>query len=82
LSFELVPGLAALIDEMFLVEEDGIGQPVLAQELPDVLLGVEFRALRRERHQGDVAGHDEIACDMPAGLIEQQRGMASRRDVG
>ena len=49
-----------MIDEIFGVEKDAVGQPVVAHELPDVLLRVEFGALRRQRHDGDVAGHDEF----------------------
>ena len=82
LSFEFVPSVAAVIDEIVGVEKDAVGQPVVAHELPDVLLRVEFGALWRQRHDGDVGGNDELRGEMPAGLIEQQRRMASGGDIG
>jgi len=40
---------------------------------------VEFGRLRRQRHQGDVGGNVELVGEVPAGLIEQENGMGSRR---
>jgi hypothetical protein len=34
---ELVPGITAVIDDITLGVEDAVGQPVVADELPDVL---------------------------------------------
>jgi hypothetical protein len=45
-------------------------QPVVAKELPDVLLWVEFRAFGGERHDRDVGRNDELVLQMPAGQIE------------
>ena len=49
--------------------------------LPDVFLWVQLRAFGRQRHDGDVAGHAQVRCGVPSGLIEQQRDMAAGRDL-
>ena len=54
-----------MIDEVFAIEKNAIGKPVVAHELPDVLLRVEFGALRRQRHDGDVGRHDEFCGEVP-----------------
>lgn len=78
---ELVPGEAAVVDDVVVGLEDAVRQPVVAHELPDVLDRVELRAPGRQRHQGDVGRHDQLGRSMPSGLIEQQNGMCARRDV-
>ena len=37
LSFELVPGITAVIEDCVSIFEHAVGQPVVADELPDVL---------------------------------------------
>ena len=56
---ELVPGLAAVIDEIVIGFEDAVGEPVIAHKLPDVFDRVEFRTFWREGDDGDVGRHDE-----------------------
>ena len=51
---ELVPGFAAEGDDVVVGFEDPVRQPVVAEELPDVLDRVQFRRPGRERQQGDV----------------------------
>jgi hypothetical protein len=79
---EFVPGVAAMVEQVFVGGEDPVGEPVVAQELPDVLDGVQLWALRRQWQDGDVFGHDEITREMPAGLIEQEHSMLAGRDLG
>ncbi len=43
LSDELVPSVAAMIDDIVMVSEDTVGEPVVAQELPEVLDRIELR---------------------------------------
>src|SRR5260370_4711827 len=76
---ELVPGEAAVCEDVVVGAEDAVGEPVVAHELPDVFDRVEFGRLRRQRHQGDVVGDVELGREVPAGLIEQQNSMRSRR---
>lgn len=76
---EAVPGVAAVIEDVALGLEDPIGKPVLAQVLLDILDRIEFRALGRQRQEGDVGRHGELVRAMPSGLIEHQHGVRSRR---
>ena len=82
LGFELVPRVAAMIDEIVFVEKDAVGQPVVTQELPYVLLRVELGALGRQRYDGDVGRHNELGGEMPPGLVKQQSCVAPGGDVG
>lgn len=79
---EAVPVVAAVVDDLFEVVEDAVGEPVLPHELPDVLHGVELRAFRGQGQEGDVVWDDEVACEVPAGLIEQDDGVFSGGDHG
>jgi len=47
LRLQLVPGLAAVIDESMDVTEHTVGEPIVADELPDVLLRIELGAFWR-----------------------------------
>ncbi len=51
---EGVPGEAAVIDDVGVGLESAVGEPVLPDELPDVLGGIEVRRAGRDRQQGDV----------------------------
>ncbi len=44
---ELVPGVAAVVDDIVVALEDPIREPILAREAPDVFGRVELRALSR-----------------------------------
>ena len=44
---ELVPGLTAEGDDLVIGFEDPVGQPIVAQELPDVFDRVQLCALQR-----------------------------------
>ena len=68
-----------MIDDVVIGLEDAVGEPVVADELPDVFDRVELGRLRRQRHQGDIVGDVELGRKVPAGLIEQQNSMGSRR---
>jgi hypothetical protein len=77
---ELVPCLTAVVDEIVVRFEDAVGEPVLADELPDIFHRVEFGAFRRQRDEGDVRWHDESRRHVPSGLIDQEHGVSTRRD--
>jgi len=55
--------------------EDAVGEPVLTHEEPEVLNRVEFRRLRRQWQDRDVAWDDEIIGHVPARLIHDEDGM-------
>lgn len=73
---ELVPRHTAVVDEIVVRFEDTVRQPVVAQELPDVFDRIELGTFRRQRHNGDVWWHDESRRQVPAGLIDQEYGVA------
>lgn len=78
---ELVPSEAAVVKKVLVACEDAVGDPVVAQVLPDVFDWIEFGTLRRQRDETDVLRHNEPARQMPTGLIEQKRGMSARCDL-
>ena len=78
---EVVPCGACGFDDVFDAAEHGVGQPVGAQELPDILDRVQFGRAGRQEDQADVARQSEFGCCMPAGAIEQNDGMRSACDA-
>ncbi len=79
---KFVPGVAAVVDDVVVGFEDSVREPIVAHELPDVFLGVQFRAFCRQRDDRDVGRDVELAGEMPTGLIDEQRGVGARRDLG
>jgi len=79
---KLVPGLAAEGDDLVVRFEDPVGQPIVAQELPDVLDRVQFGRSWRQEHERDVFGNFELLGGVPAGLIEHEGGVGARRHLG
>lgn len=83
---ELVPRLAAVIDDVLLGAEDPVRQPVVAHELPDVLDRVQLGRAGRQGQQGDVVGHGEPGGHVPARLVEHQHrvgaGIDGEADLG
>src|SRR3954463_3214362 len=53
---ELVPRRAAVVEDVAVGGEDPVGDPVLAQELPDVLDGVQLRRLKRPLQKVRILG--------------------------
>ena len=78
---EIAPCVAGGVDDGVVVFEDGVGEPVLAHILPDVLDRVQFRSAGRQEDRRDVFGHVELARDVPSGPVQQQRGVGARSDV-
>ena len=58
---EAVPGKAAVIADVVVGAEEAVGEPIVADALPDVFDRVELGQLRRQRHQGDIVGDVELA---------------------
>ena len=79
---ELVPGVAAVVEDVGVGSEHAVREPVVAHEVPDVLDRIELGRTRRQRQERDVVGHDEIVRAMPPGLVEQQHGMGPGRHGG
>jgi len=81
LGSELVPGFAAVIDDIVWVEEDPVGEPVVAQELPDVLDWIELGASGREGDERQIVRDIELAGGMPSRPIEKEDGVTPRRNI-
>ena len=79
---ELVPGVAAVGDDILVGREDAVGQPVVAQELPDVFDRVELRRPRGQVQERDVGGDRQVTREMPAGLIQEDDRMGAGRHLG
>ena len=80
LSDELVPSVAAMLDDIVVGAEDTVGEPVVAHELPDVLDRIELGRAWRQGQDGDIGGHVELARGVPAGLVHDQDGVGARGD--
>src|SRR3954465_9439745 len=73
---ELVPRLAAVVEDVWVGGEDPVRDPVLAHLLPDVLGRVQLRRLGRERYKRDGVGDHKSLRLMPARLVHQDRACA------
>ena len=69
-----------MIEDVVVGLEDPVRQPVVADELPEVLDRVQLGRFGWQGHDGDVGRHGEFPAHVPAGLIEQQHGMRAGRD--
>ena len=68
-----------MVDELIVGSEDAVGEPIVAEELPDVFDRVELGAFRRQRNDGDVCRHDKTGRQVPTGLIDQEDGVVVGR---
>ena len=82
LGDELVPGLAALVEDVGIGLEDPVAEPVLAHELPEVFDRVQFGRFRRQGQQGDVAWDLKRLREVPSGLVDDDDAMSAGRDRG
>ena len=71
-----------MIEKGFVGSEDPVGEPIVTQELPDILDGVQLGAFRWERHERDGGGHNEVARQVPSGLVEEENRVLAGRDFG
>jgi len=81
LGKEVLPRLAGSIDDGFVAVEDPVGEPVGAQELPDVLDRVELRRARGQKDRRDVLGYLEPCGCVPSGTVEQEHGVCASGDM-
>ncbi len=69
-------------DNVVVSFEDTVGEPIVAQELPDVLDRVQLGRARRQRQERDVLGYNERPGEMPSRLVEDEDGMRVPCDHG
>ena len=74
--------MAAVVEDVVVGVEDPVGEPVLPQELPDVLDRVQLRCFWRQGQEGDVVGDVELRRRVPPGLVEEDDGVGARGDGG
>ena len=79
---EFVPRIATVVENILVGEEHAVGEPVVADELPDVLDRVEFGALRRQWHERDVGRYGELVRQVPSRLVDEECGVATGGDGG
>lgn len=77
---EGVPGEAAVIEDVVIRFEDAVGEPVVADELPEVFDRIELWAPWRQGQERDVVGDRQLVGHVPAGLVEQEDGMGAGGD--
>ena len=70
-----------MTDDIVVGFEDSVREPIIAHELPDIFLRVQFGAFGRQCDQRDIGRDDQAAGEMPSGLIDQKRGVCARRDL-
>jgi hypothetical protein len=70
-----------MVDESVVGGEDAVGQPVVAQELPDVLLRVQLGALGRQLDVPANITIVELGRGVPARLVQQKRRMVTGPDA-
>ena len=71
--------MAAVVEDVLVGFEDPVGEPVVSDELPDVLDRIQFGRSRRQEQQGDVVRQLKVLGAMPSGLVEDDDGMRVRR---
>ena len=80
---ELVPGVAAVIDEIVgSLVKTRLESQLSRMNCQTFSCGFSSGDFRRQRHECDVGGHHEPGGEMPAGLVDQHGCMAAGRDFG
>ena len=77
---ELVPSVAAVVDDVVVGFENAVREPIVAHELPYVLGRVQFGAFGRQGKNGDVFGHGQLGRHVPASLIEKENRVFAGSD--
>src|SRR6201998_770820 len=70
-----------MVDDVVEGFEDSVGEPILAHELPDVLLAVELGRARRQRQQRDVARDLQLLRSVTSSLGKDDDGMGARANL-
>jgi hypothetical protein len=70
-----IPGLAACLDDRFLILEYEQAQETLSEISPKAFDRIELRAVWRQRNRDEVVRDLERVGAMPAGLVEKHGGM-------
>jgi hypothetical protein len=71
-----------MIDDVVAAVEDQVGEPIVPNILPDVLLAVQLRTFSRQWDDGDVGRDVEASRKVPSRLVRQHGRMPAGRDFG
>ncbi len=74
---QLVPRLAAVINDIVAGSEHTVRKPDIAHEPPDILDRVEFKTFGWERDDTDFSGNIQLISHMPTGLIHQHSSVSA-----
>ena len=66
-----------MFDDVVVIGEDAVRQPVVTHELPDVFDRVQLWRPRRQEQEGDVVGNIELGCCVPSGLVKNENGVGA-----
>ena len=80
--YELAPCFAAMCDDVVVVLEDAVREPVVAHELPHILDRVQLGRPGRQFEERDVLWNIEFWRRMPACLVEQDDSVGAGIDFG
>ena len=75
LGEQVIPGIAAGIDDLGGIGEDAVGEAVVPEVEPEALDRVQLGRIGRQEHQAEIGRHHQVAADVPAGLVHQDDGM-------
>jgi hypothetical protein len=79
---ESIPCGATRINDIGIAFEDAVAEMVLAQELPDVLDGVQLGRIGRQLEQTDIAWEAQLFASLvPSGSIKEQDGVTALRHL-
>ena len=78
---QLVPGIAACVEDLVVGIPNAVAEKVGSQELPDILNGVQLGRIGRKRQQHDVVRHLEPRRAVPTGTIQNQKSDGAYRDA-
>ena len=78
---ELVPGVATVVDDVVVGFEDPVGQPIVAQELPDILRRIEFGTFCRQRDDSDIWRDGELVWQKARLNVIKKKGVVQKWPV-
>jgi hypothetical protein len=76
---EFVPRITTVVEDIVVGEEHAVGEPIVADELPDVLDRVAFGTFCRQWYARDVGRYGELVRHVPSRLVDEECGVAAGR---
>jgi hypothetical protein len=70
-----------MVEDVAVIVENSVGEPVITHVLPEIFGWVEFGAFCGQMEQGDSIGNVHGLGALPTGLIKQQHRVSPRGNV-